>query len=184
MELKFSESEVAFQQELRDFMDAELPPGYEPLEWDEGWESPETWRTAKVLAKKMADRGLLAVGFPVEYGGRGATFIEQTIFQEETTYRGIPGFSLAGAGMLGPTLLQFGTEDQKRKHILSIARGETTWAQLYSEPNAGSDLASLQTRVFQAGTHGENGTGLFSFKGCEPKVNHGFHYPIWPNWAL
>lgn len=102
----------------------------------------------------MVDKGWTAPGWPTEYGGGGHTDAETRIIQEELRTAKLPvpvvGFGMA---MIGPTLLQFGTPEQKAKHIPPIVRGDIRWCQGYSEPGAGSDLASLQTKAVPDGDH-------------------------------
>ncbi|MGH8009361.1 MAG: acyl-CoA dehydrogenase family protein, partial [Candidatus Binatia bacterium] len=108
----------------------------------------------KVWLDMMAERGWTAPEWPTEYGGGGLSKAEAKVLQEEMAALKLP-LPLAGAGvaMIGPTLLQFGTEEQKREHLPKIVRGEIAWCQGYSEPGAGSDLASLQTRAVRQGDH-------------------------------
>lgn len=108
----------------------------------------------KVWLDMMAAWGWTAPEWPKEYGGGGLSKAEAKILQEEMTALKLP-LPLAGAGvaMIGPTLLQFGTEEQRREHLPKIVRGEIVWCQGYSEPGAGSDLASLQTKAVRQGDH-------------------------------
>jgi alkylation response protein AidB-like acyl-CoA dehydrogenase len=88
------------------------------------------------------------LGFPKQYGGRDATLLEQVIFYEEYARAGGPGrVGIVGEGLIGPTLVHFGTDDQRARFLPKIASGEELWCQGYSEPNAGSDLANVQTRA-------------------------------------
>ena len=103
------------------------------------------------MRKKLAGKGWLTLAWPKEYGGRGATHMMQLIFAEEMAYHRAPGRDIFGTRMLAPTLMIHGTEEQKLEHLPPIARGETQWCQGYSEPESGSDLASLQTRAIEDG---------------------------------
>src|SRR5436190_1195965 len=88
------------------------------------------------------------LSFPHEYGGRDATLLQQVIFYEEYARAGGPGrIGIIGEGLIGPTILHFGTEEQKRRFLPRIASGEDVWCQGYSEPDAGSDLANIATRA-------------------------------------
>ena len=91
------------------------------------------------------------MAWPREYGGQGASSVTSAIFAEEMTYHEAPGKDNWGIGMLAPAIMQHGTPDQKRKYLPPIANGEMTWCQGFSEPESGSDLASLQTRAVKDG---------------------------------
>ncbi len=99
---------------------------------------------------RLAEHGWLTMAWPKEYGGGGASYFEQMIFSEESTHASAPGGG-QGADRVGPTLIIHGNEEQKRQHLPPIAAGEVQWCQGYSEPGAGSDLASLQTRAVRDG---------------------------------
>jgi acyl-CoA dehydrogenase len=102
----------------------------------------------RLWLERMAARGWTAPQWPKEYGGGGLSGAEAVILREEMeAIQAHPPLTSLGIWMLGPALLRFGTEEQKRKHLPPIVRGEIWWAQGYSEPNAGSDLASLQTKA-------------------------------------
>ena len=139
-----------FRAELVDFLERELPAklGELPPPTVDYWggRKPELPHPqSKRYCDAMAERGLTAPTWPKEYGGGGLDKEQGRIFLTELRRVGLPlplvGFGLS---MIGPTLLQFGTEEQRREHLPKIVRGEIRWAQGYSEPNAGSDLASLQ----------------------------------------
>jgi alkylation response protein AidB-like acyl-CoA dehydrogenase len=100
--------------------------------------------------RQLADAGWLTMAWPEEYGGGGASYIEQMIFAEESTFAQAPTGG-QGADRLGPALILFGNEEQRQEHLPKIARAETYWCQGYSEPGSGSDLASLQTRAVRDG---------------------------------
>ena len=108
----------------------------------------------KTWLEVMAAKGWTAPTWPVEYGGGGLSSAEAKLLGQELKALSLPppliGFGLE---MIGPTLLQYGTEEQKRQHLPKIVRGEIRWCQGYSEPDAGSDLASLQTRAVDKGDH-------------------------------
>lgn len=148
MEFNFSPEEEAFRQELRGFLERELP---------EGWAGPtdedgdDDWEFTLEMRKKLADKGWLTMAWPEEYGGVGASHMMQVIFAEEMAYHRAPGRDVFGTRMMAPTLMIHGTEDQKREHLPPVARGEVQWCQGYSEPESGSDLASLQTRAVEDG---------------------------------
>ncbi len=101
----------------------------------------------------LGARGWLAVAWPKEYGGQGWSPMRQMIFNEEMSLARAPRPVGAGLGLVGPTLIQYGTEEQKRRHLPKIAQGQVIWCQLFSEPDAGSDLAGLKTRAELTGDH-------------------------------
>ncbi len=150
-----------FREEIRRFLEAEAPPslrGARGGELDGIWGGrKERWDDKpdrKRWLDVMAARGYTAPTWPREYGGAGLTPAHAKVLHQEMRRLELPppliGFGLT---MIGPTLLQFGTEEQKRKHLPRIVRGEIRWCQGYSEPDAGSDLASLKTRAVREGDH-------------------------------
>ena len=148
MDFIFSEEDEAFRREAVDFVEQELP-------WD--WrtevvdaEEPADAVKVRQFKKRLADRGWLTMAWPAEYGGLGAPHIRQMVFNEEMAYRGVPAGD-AGVSMVGPILMLYGTEEQKRYFLPRIARADIDWAQGYTEPDAGSDLASVQTRAEEDG---------------------------------
>jgi alkylation response protein AidB-like acyl-CoA dehydrogenase len=119
---------------------------------DDGGEGGEgeAWEAYRRFERALADNGWLTMAWPKEYGGGGASPMEQMIFKEEAALHGAPTGG-GGVSLVGPTLMIHGTEDQKKEHIPRIANAEVVWAQGYSEPGSGSDLASLQTRAVRDG---------------------------------
>ena len=148
MDFRFSAEDEAFRQELLSFIGQELPPG-----WEGGGRSPEDWDWdfTRQMRRKLAERGWLTMHWPVEYGGQGVSPLRTTVFNEEMGYHRVPGRDPFGVRMLASTLMIFGTEEQKKTFLSPIARGEVQWCQGYSEPESGSDLASLQTRAVEDG---------------------------------
>ncbi len=149
MEHRFTPEEDAFREELRGFLNRELPEdwvGSTGVGDDDG-----DWEFTLEMRKKLAEKGWLTMAWPEEYGGQGASHMMQLIFTEEMAYRSAPGRDAFGTGMLAPTLMIHGTEEQKREFLPPVARGEVQWCQGYSEPESGSDLASLQTRAVEDG---------------------------------
>ena len=144
MEFQFSPEDEAFRREVRAFIQRELPP-----EWEGGGRYPDEddWELTLQLRKKMADNGWLTMHWPLEYGGQDATPVRSAVFSEELTYHRTPGRDIFGVRMMGATLMIHGTEEQKQTHLPPVARGEIQWCQGYSEPESGSDLASLNTRA-------------------------------------
>ncbi len=148
MEFKFTEEDEQFRSELRAFMKAELPDT-----WEGAGRYPEEddWDLNIVVRKKMAEKGWLTMHWPEEYGGQAASPVKSAIYNEEIAYMRAPGRDIFGVRMLGPTLMIHGSEEQKKTHLPSVAKGEIQWCQGYSEPESGSDLASLSTRAVRDG---------------------------------
>ena len=148
MDFKFSPEDDTFRQDLRGFVGAELPPG-----WDNLRQSPggHDWDLTREMRKKLAARGWLTMHWPEAYGGQDASPVRSTIFNEEMAYLRAPGRDIFGVRMLGPTLMIHGTEEQRQAHLPLVAQGEVQWCQGYSEPESGSDLASLSTRAVRDG---------------------------------
>jgi alkylation response protein AidB-like acyl-CoA dehydrogenase len=141
MDLTFNERELAFQSELRTWF-AQNDPGPEPRDEDANY----AWRRA--FQRALADDGLAAVHWPVEYGGRGATLTESAIFYEELGRSGSPlPANALGLLLAGPTIMTHGTQEQKDRYLTPILTAEEIWCQGFSEPDAGSDFASLKTRA-------------------------------------
>jgi acyl-CoA dehydrogenase len=110
----------------------------------------------KAWIARLADKGWIVPGWPKEYGGAGLAFQEHVALMQEFNAAGVMLPSDNGGqarNMIGPTLLEYGTEEQKRRHLPPIARAEVQWCQGYSEPGAGSDLAGLSTRAVLDGDH-------------------------------
>jgi len=141
MDLAFTPAEERFRNELRAWLAANAP-GPEPAELDAWVAYGKAWQ------RKLYEAGWCGIHWPAEYGGRGASLIEQVIFQEEMARARTPLLiNLAGLTMGGPVLIAHGTDEQKRRHLKKILAAEEIWCQGFSEPNAGSDLASLKTRA-------------------------------------
>ncbi len=148
MEFKFTAEHEALRTEVREFLRANLPSGPGPARPT----SQENWEQQMAFTRKLAERKWVAPAWPTEYGGLAWPHIKQMIFSEELSYAGAPdGGRVFNVGMIGPTLIVHGTDAQKREHLPRITSGEVVWCQGYSEPGAGSDLASLQTRAVRDG---------------------------------
>ncbi len=146
---------MSFRTEVRKWLDESCPTsvrGADSLP-ESGQRTPVDGDNKTWLAR-AAERGFTVPMWPKEYGGADLSKDEYVVLLEEMRALGIPA-PVAGMGtiMLGPTLLEFGTEEQKARHLPPIARGEVRWCQGYSEPGSGSDLASLQTRAVEEGDH-------------------------------
>ncbi len=162
MDLRFTEEEDRFRHEARAWLEAHVPGtkrGTEPLasvDTAEGFEAHRAWE------RTMYDDRWSVVSWPEEFGGRGAGLIEWLIFEEEYYRARAPvRVNQNGIFLLGPTLLEFGTPEQKERHLPKMASGEEVWCQGWSEPDAGSDLASIRSRAEPTGGDGggRNGTG-------------------------
>ncbi len=152
MELRFGEKEEKLRQDVRTFLKANLP-NPEGGEATLGSRTDEDFEAAKKFNGELAKKGWIAPAWPKEYGGLGASIYEQMVFNEEFGYFGAPdtGTRGFGVGMIGPTLIIHGNEEQKKRYLPRITSGEDIWCQGYSEPGAGSDLASLTTRAVRDG---------------------------------
>ena len=148
MEFAFSAEDDAFRQELTNFIRQEHAP-----EWDDADRGSDdaSWTATKQMRQKLAGRGWLTMHWPEEFGGQNASPVRSTIFNDEMTYYRAPGRDNFGVRMMGATLMMHGSEEQKRLHLPPVARGEVQWCQGYSEPETGSDLASLNTRAVRDG---------------------------------
>jgi alkylation response protein AidB-like acyl-CoA dehydrogenase len=147
----------AFRAEARDWLEANFPPalrGQGPTLAD-GDTGAAPSGDAAVWKARMADKGWAAPTWPAAYGGGGLSLAQARVLQQEMARAGAYNPMVFGMGitMIGPTILDYGTEAQKARHIPPIVRGEVRWCVGYSEPGAGSDLASLQTRCEDAGDH-------------------------------
>ena len=154
MELRFGEKEEKLREEVRSFLLANNGRGEEGSRGSQlGSRSDEEFEFARGFNRKLAERGWIAPAWPKEYGGLGASIYEQMVFNEEFGYWGAPdtGTRGFGVGMIGPTLIIHGNEEQKKNYLPRITSGEHIWCQGYSEPGAGSDLAALQTRAVRDG---------------------------------
>jgi alkylation response protein AidB-like acyl-CoA dehydrogenase len=150
VELRYSEADESFRAELRAWLEDALPhvPPQPPRD---AWAERRKWDTD--WQRRLFDAGYAGLHWPKEYGGRGASPTEQLIFYEETAKARAPyvGANFVGTLHAGPTLIEEGTERQKAEHLPKILRGDEVWCQGFSEPGAGSDLASLRTRADRDG---------------------------------
>ena len=148
MEFKFEKIDEDFRTEVIKFVDSELPWDWRKCDLD-----PEDEKDSVLVGQfksKLAEKGWLTMAWPEEYGGQAASHMRQVVFNEEMAYRGISAGD-AGVRMVGPILMLYGTDDQKNDFLPKIARAEINWSQGYSEPDAGSDLASVQTKAVEDG---------------------------------
>jgi alkylation response protein AidB-like acyl-CoA dehydrogenase len=142
MKLEYAAADLAFRDEVRAFVKAKLDPKIQrKVELGLRLERDDyvAWYTL------LHERGWITPGWPAEHGGPGWTPLQRHIFDEETLLMGAPRIIASGINMLGPVLIRFGTDEQKRRYLPAIRRSETWWAQGFSEPGAGSDLAAVRT---------------------------------------
>ncbi|MCH8065136.1 MAG: acyl-CoA dehydrogenase family protein [Chloroflexi bacterium] len=160
MDFQDSPQEAAFRKDVRAFIKQEMPPGLSRRGkggamfgggggrfLQEGY-----WQKLRGWLDKLNERGWVAPAWPTEYGGAGLTVIEQFILNQEMATLGAPRSpNVIGLGWAGPTIILYGTDEQKKQHLPPILKAESFWCQGFSEPEAGSDLASLQTRAVRDG---------------------------------
>ncbi len=157
MEFRDSPKEDQFRAEVRSFLDKEFPPEFSnrPTEWGlfnaAGRMSSDFAGFMRSWTPKLNERGWGAPAWPKEHGGGGLSVTEQFILSEEFAWRRAPRPGGIGHGWAGPTIMVYGSEEQKQEFLPKIISGEHHWCQLFSEPGAGSDLASLQTRAVRDG---------------------------------
>ncbi|MBI4608764.1 MAG: acyl-CoA dehydrogenase family protein [Candidatus Rokubacteria bacterium] len=155
MDFSYGEREEGFRRELREWLAANLaehrrvfPPSDDELTLhpDRSFDSSLAWH------KRMHAGGWVGIHWPKEYGGRGASLIEQMIFTEELIAAGAPpGVNTIGLAMVGPAVIRHGTETQRQSWLRAILSADEIWCQGFSEPGAGSDLANLSTRAIEDG---------------------------------
>jgi len=147
MDLTYTPEQEAFRKEARAWLEANVPDA--PLasfDTKEGFEEHRAWE------RKLHAGGFAMVPWPVEYGGRGANLLEWLIFEEEYYRAGAPGrVNQNGLFLLGPTIMEYGTPEQKARFLPKMASSDEVWAQGWSEPNAGSDMANIQTTAVRDG---------------------------------
>jgi hypothetical protein len=153
MDFRFTEDEEAFRLEVRQWLKREIPQRW--IELDPGiWEeTEESWALAREFQRKLGRKGWLAPAYPREYGGLELSHMKRLILSEELSYSRAP-LSIEveiTLNWVGPSILLFGSENQKTEYLTRMARGDVIFCLGYSEPNAGSDLASLQTRAVEVG---------------------------------
>jgi alkylation response protein AidB-like acyl-CoA dehydrogenase len=145
VDLTLSPGEQEFRDELRNWLEANNP-GREPAGDEAAFEFRRNWQ------RKLNEAGWAGVSWPEAYGGRGATLVEQAIFNEEVVRARTPSLAnVLGLAMGGPTVIAHGTEEQRKRYLPSILSAEEIWCQGFSEPGAGSDLASVKTRATRHG---------------------------------
>ena len=154
MDFSFSPQEEVFRREFRSWLEANIP-----RDWRDDGElhdpdSKEEFERRRAWHRKLYDDGWMCIHWPEEYGGRGASLIEQVIYHEELDRaKAPPTVNFQGIARVGPTLMQWGTPEQKQRFIPKIPPAEEIWCQGLSEPNHGSDLAAVETRAIDQGDH-------------------------------
>jgi alkylation response protein AidB-like acyl-CoA dehydrogenase len=148
VDFSMGESATALRGELRSLVREHVPAGFLGAFTDD----PADLAAAEAFCRLLAGRGLLCLAWPEEFGGRGASAWEQTVVREEMWAHHEPrGAQYMGVNWVGPAIMRHGTPEQQRRHLPPIARGEVIWCQGFSEPDAGSDLASLRTAARRDG---------------------------------
>lgn len=153
MDLSFTAEEEAFRQQVRQWLAEHLPAhrGGASLR-GEAVADREQFELTRAWHRELHAGGWVGIHWPREYGGRGATLIEQAIFQQEMTRaRANTGVNQIGIGFIGATIMRWGTEEQKRRYLPPMLAADEIWAQGFSEPDAGSDIASLRTSAREEG---------------------------------
>ncbi|HNN47547.1 MAG TPA: acyl-CoA dehydrogenase family protein [Marmoricola sp.] len=192
MNLEFTESELAFQREAREWLRSNVPK--QPLP---SMDTPAGFQAHREWEAQLAQARWAVVSWPEEYHGRGASLVEWVIFEEEYYRAGAPGrVSQNGIFLLSPTIFENGTKEQQDRFLPSMATGEKIWAQCWSEPEAGSDLASLRSTATRDEARGgwvlngqkiwcsraayaHMGFGLFR-SDAESSRHHGLTYFVFP----
>ena len=153
MDFSFTSEQDTFRAELRTWLTANVPPT-SGLRHLQPQASAEDLAFLKRWQRQVHQGGWTGISWPKEYGGRGASLVERMIFDQEMAAANAPALlNVLGLEIVGPTIIVHGTEEQKRVHLANILSGDEIWSQGYSEPNSGSDLASLRTRAVEQGDY-------------------------------
>jgi alkylation response protein AidB-like acyl-CoA dehydrogenase len=148
VDFRFSPEDEAFRQEVRTWLKENLTGEYAALGGAGGPADEQGWEVRREWERRLGQAGWIGLGWPPEVGGRGATITQQLIFNEEYARANAPArVSFFGEGLLGPTVIAFGTDEQKGRFLPPILRAEELWCQGFSEPDAGSDLANVKARA-------------------------------------
>ncbi|MBI2724061.1 MAG: acyl-CoA dehydrogenase family protein [Chloroflexi bacterium] len=151
MNFKDNTEESAFRQEVREFIEKELPSSAKDGDVMERGMYRGAFERLRETRTKLASRGWIAPAWPKEYGGASLSVMQQFIMNEEFAENRVPPVGGMGVSMVGPTIITHGNEEQKKEHLSRILSGDVQWCQGFSEPGSGSDLASLQTRAVKDG---------------------------------
>ncbi len=154
MDFQFTEAQEAFRKEVRQWLEHNLPDELRGSGFAASRADVEEVRQLRGWQKKLAEAGYVGMDWPREFGGRGASIVEMIILYQEMARAESPQLvNRGGVSMLGPTLMKYGTPAQQKRFLPKILTAEEIWCQGFSEPNAGSDLANLQTRAVRDGDH-------------------------------
>jgi alkylation response protein AidB-like acyl-CoA dehydrogenase len=152
MDFDFTEAEEAFRKEVRAWLEANLPDDLRGRGFAASRADREEVGRLRAWQKRMCEAGFVGMDWPREFGGRGASIVEQIILYQEMARAESPQLvNRGGVSMLGPTLMKYGTRAQQARFLRKILTADEIWCQGFSEPNAGSDLANLQTRAVLEG---------------------------------
>jgi alkylation response protein AidB-like acyl-CoA dehydrogenase len=152
MDLNLTPQEMKFRDELRAWLQSNVPSDWETHRLRDSME--DRFQFLRGWQKRVYEAGWAGVAWPKEYGGRGASLMEQVIFTQEMATAGAPPMAnILGLALIGPTIVAHGTEAQKKRYLANILSGDEIWCQGFSEPNAGSDLAGLRTEARLEGDH-------------------------------
>jgi alkylation response protein AidB-like acyl-CoA dehydrogenase len=148
LELDLAPEDEAFRDEVREFLEANLPKGWGTPKYRGPRGEADRVELQRDWHKRLHEAGLVAIAWPVEHGGRGAGFVRQMIYNTEMARRAAPDpINRSAVAYIGPTIIQWGSEWQREHFLPRILSGEDVWCQGFSEPEAGSDLAALRTRA-------------------------------------
>jgi alkylation response protein AidB-like acyl-CoA dehydrogenase len=155
LDFSLTPEQEAFRTHVRTWLKANMPRDWTArVMASSDVPRPEAYHLLRQWQRKLYEAGFIGLTWPSEYGGRGLTFMEELILHEEMALaKAPPVLNILGVGMAGPTIIAYGTEEQKKRYPPKILSCEEIWCQGYSEPNAGSDLASLQTRAVRDGEY-------------------------------
>ena len=151
MDFAFSPEEARFRKDLRTLLSELLPTDWSLRGLAEPVDSDERNALAEQISRAFGERRWLAMAWPEAHGGLDASYLQQYLFNEELAYRDAPGGGGVGVSSVGPAIMQHGSEEQRSLYLPRIANASDRWCALYSEPGAGSDLASIQTRAVRDG---------------------------------
>ena len=153
MDFAFTKEDKEFRQQVRDWLQKEISPRWKELNPSECEESDEIWAAVRVFDRKLASKGWYAPSYPREYGGIEATVMQEYILAEEKSLLGAPRklSEAIGVQFVGPTIMRYGSAEQKERYVKAIGKAEVVFCLGYSEPQAGSDLGAVQTRASRSG---------------------------------